>query len=160
MFYTSFLIVFSLPSWRIFRWVCTLPIEKANLHSENYSGTEKKHASKAGKSINCGLQTILIQSCQLLAFERGGFNKMLCYFYLDVWGDEFNLSICFKWLISTTRCSRWAPYDRFQWSYNPYKWLYKWLTGVITPYSGVMGPYLYLVGALLVISRGPFPSIL
>lgn len=92
--------------------------------------------------------TIPISSCQLLVFERGGFNKMLWYFYPDVWGDEFNLSIGFKWLISTTRCSRWVPYDRFQWSYDPYKWLYKWLTGVITHYCKIFRSYNYIIPSI------------
>ena len=28
-----------------------------------------------------------------------------------------------------------GPYDRYKWSYNPYKWPYKWVTGVITSIS-------------------------
>jgi len=45
-----------------------------------------------------------------------------------------------------------GPYDRYKWSYSPYKWPYKWVTGVITPTNGViiLLLYVYLVGSYLV----------
>ena len=41
-----------------------------------------------------------------------------------------------------------GPYDRFQWSYDPYKWLYKWLTGVITHYCKIFRSYNYIIPSI------------
>ena len=40
-------------------------------------------------------------------------------------------------LLVSGRVPRWAP-TSYEWSYNHYKRLYKWVTGVITTISGVI----------------------
>ncbi len=41
-----------------------------------------------------------------------------------------------------------GPFDRYKWSYNPYKWPYKWVTGVITLLIGVISPFITCSGPL------------
>ena len=53
--------------------------------------------------------------------------------HLQIYKPQYNPGKTWKWIPT-----RWAP-TSCKWSYNPYKWLDKWVSGVITHTNRVVG---------------------